>query len=188
MSVPPYASAGTVDAVAILLDDHIKIKKHFRDFRLLYLAGGLAEAEQVAQQICRELTVHTTLEEEIFYPEARATIDTPELIDEAKAGHAIAKELIALIMGGSIADKNYAARVGMLAEYVSHHVREEQQELFPKVRQSELDMNEIGARMLARKLDLEAEIAVADKNDLIRREGADGEPGGQVSSASRAAR
>lgn len=187
MSVPPDASAGSVDAVAILLDDQNKINQHFREFRLLYLAGGLAEAERVAQQICRELTIHTTLEEEIFYPEARAAIDTPKLVDEAKARHAIAREFIAQIMGGFIADKIYAARVGMLGEYVSHHLREEQQELFPRVRQSELDMNEIGARMLARKLDLEAEIGAADRNGVIQRGGADGDAGGQGSSASRAA-
>src|SRR3982751_4766947 len=68
------AAPGPVDAVAILTAGHDSLKKQFSEFRLFYLRGERVEAEAVARRICREWTIHTTIEEEIFYPEARAAI------------------------------------------------------------------------------------------------------------------
>ena len=181
MQLPP--AADSIDAVAILCDDHRKINRLFEQFRLLHCGGAPAEAETVARRICRRWTIHTTIEEEIFYPEARAAIANPQLVDDANAERAMAHELIAQILAGSMADHRYAARVGMLAEYVNHHVREEQQELFPAVRHSGLDLDEIGKRMLARRLDLEMEIAAADDNDATLRHGAAGGPSAPLRAA-----
>ena len=173
MSVLPAASAGPVDAVAILTADHESIKKKFRQFRSMCLRGETADAQKVARRICRQWTIHTTIEEEIFYPEARAALANAELVDDTNADRAMAKELMAQIIGSSIADDRYAARVGMLAEYVNHHIREEQEELFPQARESGLDMDEIGSRMLARRFDLEAEAAAMDEATPTR--GSDGD-------------
>jgi len=173
MSVIPAASAGPVDAVAILTADHESIRKRFRQFRSLYLRDATADAEKVARQICRQWTIHTTIEEEIFYPEARAAIANAELVNDTNADRAMAKELMAQIIGSSIADDRYAARLGMLAEYVNHHIREEEEELFPQARRCGLDMDEIGSRMFARRLDLEAEVAAMD--DVPPRRSSDGD-------------
>src|SRR5512147_1589809 len=138
--MPASFRPGPVDAIAFLVADHERLKKLFKQFRFLCFTRASAKAEKVARLICNEWTMHTTVEEEIFYPEARAAIDNPQIIDDAEADRAMASELIAQIMGGSIVDRNFAARVGMLAEYVKHHVREEQVEVFPRVRQARLEM------------------------------------------------
>jgi hypothetical protein len=177
MSVLPAASAGPVDAIAILTADHESIKKKFRQFRSMCLRGETADAQKVARRICRQWTIHTTIEEEIFYPEARAALANAELVDDTNADRAMAKELMAQIIGSSIADDRYAARVGMLAEYVNHHIREEQEELFPQARRCGLDMDEIGSRMLARRLDLEAGAVAMD--DAPTRRGSGRQDGGR---------
>lgn len=162
--MPASSRPGPVDAIAFLIADHERLKKLFKQFRFLCFTRATTKAEKVARLICHEWTMHTRVEEEIFYPEARAAIDNPQIIDDAEADRAMASELIAQIMGGSIADKKFAARVGMLAEYVKHHVREEQLEVFPRVRRAKLDMSEIGERIAARKLDLAAEIGAAENS------------------------
>ncbi len=157
MHVSSNAYADPVNAIAMLQADHARVSKLFKEFQRLYFDGALAVAEKLAREICVEWTIHTRIEAEIFYPEARAAIGDAPLLDDANADRTMGEELIAQIAGGSIADDKYATRVGMLAEFVNHHIREEQQELFPRVRDAGLDLNEIGARMLARRLDLEAD-------------------------------
>src|SRR5205085_1596328 len=132
-----------VDAIAILTAGHASIKKQFSEFRLFYLRGERAQAEAVARRICREWTVHTTIEEEIFYPEARAAIGDAQLVDDANADRAMAKDLVMQILDSATEDEKFAARVSMLAEYVNHHIREEQEEVFPQARNAGLDMDEI---------------------------------------------
>ncbi|HEV7822859.1 MAG TPA: hemerythrin domain-containing protein [Burkholderiales bacterium] len=174
MTATRAAAPGPVDAVAILTAGHDSLKKQFSEFRLFYLRGERAEAEAVARRICREWTIHSTIEEEIFYPEARAAIGDAKLVDDANADRAAAKELVMQILDSAIEDEKFAARVSMLAEYINHHIREEQEEVFPQARSAGLDMDEIGARMLARSFDLEAEHPVADDSNVTRggREGA----------------
>ena len=159
MHISSNASADGVDAIAILRADHARVSKLLKKFRRLHFGGALVVAEKLAREICVEWTIHTTIEAEIFYPEARAVIDDAPSLADANADRTMGEELIAQIVGGSIGDDKYATRVGMLAEFVNHHIRQEQQELFPRVRDSGLELGEIGARMLARRLDLEADAA-----------------------------
>ncbi len=111
--------------------------------------------QQLAQQICDELTVHTTIEEEIFYPAARAAIGDEALMDEADVEHAGAKELIAQIKQMKATESHYDAKVTVLGEQIDHHVKEEQGEMFSKVKKSKLDTKALGAKMAARKAELE---------------------------------
>ncbi len=104
--------------------------------------------------ICTELTAHATAEEEIFYPAARAAIDKVELVDEADIEHASAKDLIAQIEGSSPSDDHYDAKVKVLGEYIKHHVKEEHNEMFPKIRKTKLDLKLVGEQLNARKLEL----------------------------------
>ena len=99
------------DAISMLKEDHDKVKKMFKDFERMHEAEEDQEAEQLAKQICNELTVHATIEEEIFYPEVRGAIDDEDLMDEAEVEHASAKELIAQIESMSSGDDKFAAKV-----------------------------------------------------------------------------
>ena len=115
-----------------------------------------AAKESLVQQICSELKVHTTLEEEIFYPAARIALDDDgdDLLDEAAVEHASAKDLIAQLEGASSDDELYDAKVTVLSEYIKHHVKEEHEELFPRCRKAKMDLKSLGAAMMARKTQL----------------------------------
>lgn len=108
----------------------------------------------LAGQICNELTVHTTIEEEIFYPAAREVLRDDDLLDEATVEHQGAKDLIAQIESGKPSDDLFDAKVKVLGEYIKHHVKEEHTEMFPQVRKTKLDLRELGERMQARKTGL----------------------------------
>ncbi len=154
------------DAIALLKADHDKVKKMFKQFERMTKDGPGEEAEQLARQICNELKVHTTLEEEIFYPEARAMMEDDEgLFDEAEVEHASAKELIGQIDSMSAEDDKFVAKVTVLGEYIDHHVEEEQNEMFPKVKKAKLDLAEMGERMMARKQELMQEMGMADEGE-----------------------
>ena len=159
------ASKQSNNAIAILEADHAKVKKLFKEFERLHDAEDDDAAEQVAQQICNELTIHATVEEEIFYPEVRAATGDDDMMDEADVEHASAKELIAQIQSSGPGDDKYAAKVIVLGEYIDHHVKEEEGEMFPKAKKAKLDLEEIGARMMARKEDLKAQLGLKDESD-----------------------
>ena len=112
------------------------------------------EKPRVVEQICRELTIHTQLEEELFYPAVREAIDDADQMDEAVVEHAGAKQLIAQLQGADPADDLYDAKVTVLGEQIDHHVEEEEGSMFPKARFAGIDTLRLGAAMLARKEDL----------------------------------
>jgi hemerythrin superfamily protein len=153
-------SRNALDAIAILKEDHAKVKKMFAEFDK---TENDQEKQELARIICTELTVHTTLEEEIFYPAARAALSDEEVLDEADVEHASAKELIAQIEDGSPADDKWTAKVKVLGEYVQHHVAEEHKEIFPKVRKAKLNLKELGKEIKARKEELMASMDPSTK-------------------------
>ncbi len=99
-----------------------------------------AERKAIADVICLALTVHATIEEEIFYPTARDVIDDLDLLDEAVVEHEGAKILIAQIQDMSPDHPMFVAKVSVLGDQIAHHVAEEEGELFPQVRESKLDL------------------------------------------------
>lgn len=142
------------DAITLLTDDHKAVKKLFKTYHSLVDQDGTDEQKgDVAGQICRELTVHATIEEEIFYPAVRAAIDEQDLMDEAEVEHATAKDLIEQIEGMSPGDELYDAKVTVLGEYIDHHVEEEQNEIFPKAKKA-VDTHALGEQLEARKAEL----------------------------------
>lgn len=153
------ASRTSPDAIALLKADHAEVKKHFQEYEKLVKADASDEDKQaLADQICTLLTVHATIEEEIFYPASRAVLDDEALVDEADVEHAGAKELIAQIQGMDPSMDHYDARVKVLGEYIDHHVKEEHDELFPKVKKAGLDAKSVGEELSARKEELMAEM------------------------------
>lgn len=140
----------TNDAVGLLTKDHKDVKTMFEQFEGL-TDRSKASKKKLADQICNALTVHTQLEEKIFYPAVRKAINDEAMMDEALVEHASAKELIAQIEGMQADDDLYDAKVKVLSEQIEHHVREEEDEMFPKVRKTSLDLNALAEEMMALK-------------------------------------
>ncbi len=136
------------DAIAILRADHTLVNGLFSEYAKT--RSGPRKKSLVAQ-ICTELSVHAQVEEEIFYPAVKAALRDKELVPEATVEHATLKDLIAQVEGKEPDGEMYDAKIKVMSEYVKHHVKEEQNEMFPKARATKLDMAELGARMLARK-------------------------------------
>ncbi len=139
------------DAITLLTEDHEQVKSLFEQYEEL---GDRAHAskQRLALKICEELTKHSTIEEEIFYPAVRrAAKGNEDLIDQSIVEHASAKELIAQLMQMDAGDELFDAKVKVLAEQVLHHVEEEEGTMLPKARHARLDLMELGMQMAQRK-------------------------------------
>ena len=143
------------DAIQLLRADHRKVQNLFDQFEK---ARGDDRKAALAQEICTELKVHAQIEEEIFYPSAREALKEQDLIDEATVEHASAKELIAQIEQAQAGDELFDAKVIVLGEYIRHHVKEEQNEMFPKLKKTKLDLKALGEQLAERKEALMAEM------------------------------
>jgi hemerythrin superfamily protein len=143
--------ARKLDALQMLKADHRNVEALFTRFGR---AKGDSQKDRIASSICEQLKAHAQLEEEIFYPAARVATSAPDLMNEADVEHATAKDLIRQIEGSSPSDERYDALVTVLGEYIRHHVKEEEGEMFRKVRASGLDLQELGGRMQARRREL----------------------------------
>jgi len=138
------------DAIALLKADHRKVEKLFEEFES---ASGKSRKEELAKQICTELTVHTIIEEEIFYPACKGKTEE-DLLAESYVEHDGAKVLIAEIEAGGPDDEFYDAKVKVLSEEIAHHVEEEEKRvegMFAQARSAGLDMDALGAQMAAEK-------------------------------------
>ncbi|RJG20727.1 hemerythrin domain-containing protein [Massilia cavernae] len=148
-------STEPTDAIALLTDDHEKVKAMFEQYEGL---GDRAHAtkQKLAFQICNELMKHATAEEEIFYPAVREAVKgADDMVDEATVEHASAKNLIAQIVSMEPTDDLYDAKVKVLGELIEHHVGEEEGEMFPKARKAKLDLMALGEQLQARKDEIE---------------------------------
>jgi hemerythrin superfamily protein len=144
------AQAEKIDAVALLKADHRKVEELFEAFES---AKGDGKKQKLAEQICMELTVHTKIEEDIFYPACEGAVEE-DLIKEAYVEHDSAKVLIAEIEAGGPDDEFYDAKVKVLSEMIEHHVEEEEKRvegMFAQARKAGLDMDDLGERMAAEK-------------------------------------
>ena len=145
-----------VDAVALLTQQHREVEEMFERFEKMTDRAKVSK-KKLADEICNALIMHTTIEEEIFYPATReASEDTEDMVDEAVVEHASAKDLIAQIMEMDPDDDLYDAKVKVLSEMIEHHVEEEEKEMFPKTKQLKLDLKALGAEMQARQQEIEA--------------------------------
>jgi hypothetical protein len=154
------------DAIALLTADHKAVKALFKEFEGL---SGEDDADEqkatLVEKICDELTVHAQIEEEIFYPAVRAAIEDEDLMDEADVEHETAKDLIAQLESMTPGDDHYDAKVTVLGEYIDHHVKEEEQEMFAKARKADVDAAALGRELAARKAELKAELGIGADED-----------------------
>ena len=141
------------DAIALLKADHRKVEELFEKFQ-----SARGRKAEIAQQICMELTIHTIIEEEIFYPACREAVEDNKL-DEAQVEHDGAKQLIAEIEAGEPGEEYYDAKVKVLSEEIKHHVKEEEQRdgIFAQAKAADLDLKELGQQLAARKAELMAQ-------------------------------
>ena len=147
-------AATSKDAIALLKEDHRKVEKLFKDFES---AKGDGRKERLAQQICLELSVHTAIEEEIFYPACQGTVDE-DLLKESYVEHDAAKVLIAEIeLGEGESDEFFESKVKVLQEQIEHHVEEEEKPstgVFAQARKGKLDLDALGEQLAERKAEL----------------------------------
>jgi hemerythrin superfamily protein len=148
------AMAAGQDAIALLTADHREVADMFEQFDQLGDRATTSK-EKLKDKICKALIAHTTIEEEIFYPAVREKIEEGEdMVDEAVVEHASAKDLIKQLQEMAPDDELYDAKVKVLGEQIDHHVKEEEKEMFPKVRKSGLDLLALGQEMALRKQEL----------------------------------
>jgi hemerythrin superfamily protein len=145
-----------MDAITLLEQDHREVEDHFEGYEK---AKSEEKKYELASQICTALTVHTRLEEELFYPTARKATGDDDLFDEATVEHASAKQLIAEIEAMSVGDELYDAKIKVLSEQIQHHVEEEEKRLFPETRKTDLDLDALGEELMARKAELMGDYA-----------------------------
>jgi hemerythrin superfamily protein len=170
----------TRDAIDLLMDDHKRVDKLFGDFENVDRDDADA-VQELVEIACMELQIHSILEEEIFYPAVRAEIadgdrEGQDLLNEAEVEHEMVDELIAKLQELEPDDAMYAAYFAVLAEYVKHHVGEEETELFPQVRAMSLDLQQLAEDMRLRREELFAEMEAGDESDPD----ADSEPAAEL--------
>ena len=160
----PNARAAKDAALQLLKADHEEVKVLFDEFED---TDDPRERIVVADRLRGLLTVHATIEEELFYPALREALDDDDrrLLEEAAVEHETARELIAKLEAASPDDVRYAALVKVLGEYVRHHVDEEEDEVFPRARAAKLDQPGLAAALLERKQALMAQLGLGDDDE-----------------------
>ena len=149
-------------AIELLKQDHRTVEMLFKEFE--QLGDDREAAEQVIETACAELKIHDAIETEIFYPavrEAAAKEEIDDLLDEAEVEHTTVRELIAKLERMDNSDEKRHAHFKVLVEYVKHHVKEEEKEMFPQVKKlAELDQEALGLAMKERKQALMADMGI----------------------------
>lgn len=159
------AAGSASSAVKLLKQDHRAVARALEEFE----SAEHEEKQSIAQRICKMLTVHAQIEEELLYPAARDALSPKDahLVAEARVEHASVKELIGQIEDREAMDEEYEAKVCVLGEYVQHHVSEEEKELFPRLERSSLDLESLGERLEERKSELMGEAGGGKSSDTM---------------------
>ena len=161
VKMPRAENATGNDAVALLTSDHDKAKQLFREYDRVARLGDTDLKGDLALQICMELTIHTQIEEELFYPAVRSETGQDSQVRDAIQEHAEAKELIAHIQGMAGDDQDLDSTMALLRRAIEHHVDEEEREMFPQARQSDLDLGRLREQLAERKEQLEHDMGAS---------------------------
>ena len=177
-------------AIELLESDHRKVEALFEQYED-EKEGDEETKRSIAEKICKELTAHAQLEEEVFYPWLRENLeeDDMEMLEEAYVEHASAKDLIAQIEGAGSIDATYDAKVKVLQEYIKHHVEEEENEIFEAVGDKKEELDELGQEMHARKAELMEQLGlVPDEAEMAKMNASRGGKRGNAQGAQRGSR
>jgi hemerythrin-like domain-containing protein len=162
-----YRGSPETDVLALLVEDHNKVKKLFDQFEKMKKEDEQDdEAKQmIVETACAELTIHAQVEEEIFYPAMRESLDDADLLDEAEVEHASAKQLISELSAMQPGDELYDAKFTVLGEYVKHHIEEEEKELFPKAKKEKAALEGLAEEISQRKMELREELGLPSEEE-----------------------
>ena len=147
-----------MNAIELLKHDHREVEEYFEEYEDL---EDDAEKAELSAKICQALKVHAQIEEELFYPAAREATGDEDRLDEALVEHAGAKRLIEEIESMEVGDDLYDAKIRVLGEQIKHHVKEEEEELFPEAERSDMDLKAVGEDLEVRKMELMAGMGAA---------------------------
>lgn len=145
------SSNKTNDAITLLEADHKVVDSLFKNYEK---AIAKKDKKEIVTKICKELSIHAQVEEEIFYPQIKAALKDTELVPEATVEHPTLKDLIAQVEGKEPDGDMFDAKIKVMSEYVKHHVQEEEEEMFPKAKKTKLDLAKIGMEIIERKAQL----------------------------------
>ncbi|HZZ15965.1 MAG TPA: hemerythrin domain-containing protein [Candidatus Sulfotelmatobacter sp.] len=156
MSSARKSKSTHADAISLLKADHRQVEGWFSEFEK---SRSASKKQQLASKICEALTVHTTIEEEIFYPAFLQATDDKDIHHEAVVEHDGAKKLIAQIQEMSAEDDYFDAKVTVLSEMIKHHVKEEEKPggMFAEAKKSDMDLAALGEQLLSRKRELQSQ-------------------------------
>ena len=140
------------NATQLIRQDHKKVEGLFKKFQQ---TKGAQAKRRLAENAMAELEVHAALEEEIFYPAVKKEVEDGSMVQEAIDEHQTVKQLISELKAMDEADEEFESQFSQLVENVQHHVEEEENEMLPKVEESELDLNSLGQQMSQRKQEMQ---------------------------------
>jgi len=167
------AVAARTQIIDELKNDHKRVKKAYRDFQKIDAESDPERCAVIVEQVLQELTVHAALEEELLYPAAHGQIEEESLVDEAEVEHESMHALIDQLRNMQPGDEKYAARFTVLCEYVLHHVKEEENDMFPQLENAKLDWETLAEEMTSRRQALTAAEGSAEGTGDGAEEGAD---------------
>jgi hemerythrin superfamily protein len=151
---PLESAPSSADVTQILHRDHQKVAEMFFQYKQLEEDD---EKKELVANIIKELSIHAQVEEEIVYPAIRESADEAEdMMDEADTEHHVVKYLLAELAEMEPDDDHYDSKVTVLCELVNHHVQEEEKEIFEKLQDADVDLEELGTEVLTRKGELSA--------------------------------
>jgi hypothetical protein len=158
------------DAIDLLKQDHRRVESLFKEFEKAHESEEQSATDEIIDTACAELQIHDKLETEIFYPAVhqQAEEEQEELLDEAEVEHTTVRDLIQKIMDMGAGAEKRDAHFTVLMEYVKHHVKEEEKEMFPKIKKLDLDLKGLAARMQERKTELLPEMGLEDEESEER--------------------
>lgn len=160
-------SRARTEILEMLKEDHQRVKKAFKSAEKLHEQEEHEELQALVEQTCAEIQVHAQLEEELFYPAAREALKEQDLIEEAEVEHGSAKALIEQLQGMSPDDPKYMATFTVLGEYLKHHIKEEENELFEQLGsgRSKVQWEELQQQMLTMRETLMAEMGLLEEEE-----------------------
>jgi hemerythrin-like domain-containing protein len=154
------------EILEMLKEDHQRVKKAFKAAQKLDPEEDSEALQALVEETCTDIEIHARLEEELFYPAAREALKEQDLIEEAEVEHASAKMLIQQLRELSPDDPKYAATFKVLGEYIKHHVKEEETELFEQLSaRTKVQWEELQQQMLALRETLMAEMGVGEEEE-----------------------
>jgi hemerythrin superfamily protein len=157
------------DAIALLRADHDKVEDLFSSYDEIKYGRSDGEKKRLVNEICREIRTHAALEEELFYPAVRAEVADDDLMNEATVEHDSIGRLVSELETMDVADDMMNAKMHVLEAYITHHVREEEENIFPRARESGLDMAALAAQMARRRSSLANDVGKLLQDGAARR-------------------